>query len=181
MKTLLKLLGMGLVLTTLAACDPAVKTDYDPSFDFQSLKTFTFKPQNRKPADPLAANTLVSDRIRQALESQLTAAGYQYQTKAEPDFLVAYHFRTKQQTDIEDLDYGMPYRWRWGFGPDLLVRHYTVGTLIVDLIDPKTRKLIWRGSVSNDLATGPQGSEKQINDGAQALISRFLKDTSRPS
>ncbi len=108
MRTFLKFPGIGLVVATFSACDQSVKTDYDPSFDFHSLKTFTFKPQNREPSDPLATNTLVRDRIQQALASQLTAAGYQRQVEAEPDFLVAYHFRTKQETEIQDLDYGMP-------------------------------------------------------------------------
>src|SRR2546429_2425882 len=45
---------------------------------------------------------------------------------------------------------------RWGFGgfgdATTTVETYTVGTLVVDLFDAKTEKLIWRSSSSDTLS-----------------------------
>ncbi|MDG4871046.1 DUF4136 domain-containing protein, partial [Guyparkeria sp. 1SP6A2] len=49
--------------------------------------------------------------------------------------------------------YNPYYGPRWGLGGSLqtetTVREYDVGTLMVDLVDNKTGKLIWRGTVAD--------------------------------
>jgi len=55
--------------------------------------------------------------------------------------------------------------WRWGgeFGnTTTTVENYKVGTLVVDLFDANTKKIIWRGS-SND--TLSDKSDKNFKSG----------------
>lgn len=169
--------AMSLILIAIVAYGMTVKTDWDTSYDFSKLKTFAFAKQHRGPDDPLSTNTLVNDRIRKALESQLEEHGYQYQP-SNPDFLIAYTVSSKERMQIEDFSYGFPGRWRWGFGPDIWTRYYTEGSAVFDFIDPSTKKLIWRGMVTDTVQTGPKDSEKQIDKGAEELVKHFMKDIS---
>ena len=61
-----------------------------------------------------------------------------------PDFRVALH--TGQQSKVRVTDYGYGYGvGRWG-GGGLDVYQYQEGTLILDVVDAKTKKLMWRGT-----------------------------------
>jgi hypothetical protein len=174
-------LGLSLVLAAAAAAyGMSVKTDYDKSYDFGRLKTFSFRVQRRSDSDPLKANTLVADRIEGALRAQLEAHGFQYQPEGRPDFVAAFYARKKEKVQIEDLDYGLPFRrrWRWGFGPDIWTRYYTEGSVMVDFIAPQTKQLVWRGVVT-DTISGVGQSEKQISQGADELVKHFMKDIGR--
>lgn len=152
-----------------------VKTDYDRSFDFGTLKTFVFKEQARPDGNVLQRNTLVDNRIREALRRDLEARGFRYQPDGQADFVVAYYARETERAEVEPVGYGMPLHWRWGWGPGVWTRYYTQGSLVVDLIEPTNNQLIWRGRVT-DTVTGLDQSEKQIDRGADQLVKRFAKD-----
>jgi hypothetical protein len=152
-----------------------VKTDYDKSFDFGKLRTFAFREQNRPDGSVLQRNTLVDNRIREALRRDLEARGFRYQPDGPADFVVAYYARETEKAELEPVGYGMPLRWRRGWGPRVWTRDYTQGSLVVDLIEPANNQLIWRGRVT-DTVTGLDQSEKQINKGADQLVKHFAKD-----
>ena len=180
MKIIRTALVLGMLLTAAAAYGMSVKTDYDKSYAFGGLKTFKFREQRRSDNDPLKTDTLTAGRIQDALRAQLEARGFQYQADGPADFVVAFYARSKEKTEIEDLDYGMPFRrsWRWGFGPDIWTRYYTEGSVMVDFIDPRTRQLVWRG-VATDTIKGLGQSEKQVNQAADELVKHFVKDTGK--
>jgi hypothetical protein len=156
----------------------SVKTDYDKSFDLNRLKTFTFKEQRRSDGNLLQRNTLVDNRIKDALRRDLEARGFRYQPDGQTDFIVAYYARQTERAEAEPLGYGMPLRWRWGWGPRVWTRYYTQGSLVVDFIDPTDNQLIWRGRAT-DTVKGLDQSEKQISQGADQLIKHFVKDSSK--
>lgn len=180
MKIIRTALVLGMLLMAAAAYGMSVKTDYDKTYAFGGLKTFTFREQRRSDHDPLKTDTLTADRIRDALRAQLEARGFQYQPDGPADFVVAFYARNKEKTEIEDLDYGLPFRarWRWGFGPDIWTRYYTEGSVMVDFIDPRSKQLIWRGVVT-DTIKGLSQSEKQVNKGVEELVKHFVKDTGK--
>ncbi len=47
---------------------------------------------------------------------------------------------------------------------------------MVDMIDPKTNMLVWRGVVL-DTVNGVGQSEKQVREAARDLVKRFVKDS----
>ena len=168
----------------------SVKSDYQRNFDFSQLRTFTFKT-DRASNDPLSTNTLEAGRIQNALTAQLQANGFT-QSSQNPDFIVAFYSRTIQKTQVQSFGgfgpgfgrgqgfgwgYGIPYRarWRWGYGPDIWTTNYTQGCVMADIVDARTNELVWRGKVT-DTVNGIGQSEKQANQAAKDLVTRFLKD-----
>ncbi len=182
--------GMLVLFALTAVFAMSVKSDYQKNFDFSQLRTFTFKT-DRASSDPLSTNTLEAGRIQNALTAQLQANGFN-QSSQNPDFIVAFYSRTKERTQVQSLGgfgpgfgwgrgfgwgYGIPYRarWRWGYGPDIWTTNYTQGCVMADIIDARTNQLVWRGKVT-DTVNGIGQSEKQANQAAKDLISKFLKD-----
>lgn len=166
---------LSLLLVAGNAFGMKVKTDYDKSFDFGKLKTFTFKEQQRPDGNLLARNTLADSRIREALKKDLEARGFRYQPDGQADFVVAYYARERERSELEPIGYGMPYRWRWGWGPSVWTRYYTEGSMVVDFIDPGNNQLFWRGRVT-DTVKGLDQSDKQIAKGVDGLVKHFEKD-----
>ena len=180
--------------TITAAFGMSVKSDYEKTFDFSQLHSYTFKT-DRAIGDPLSTNSLEAGRIRDALAAQLNANGFTEATQS-PDFIVAFYSRTKEKSQIQSSGlgglgygrgfgfgrgfgwgYGIPYRarWRYGFGPDIWTTTYTQGCVMADVIDVRTNDLVWRGVVK-DTVNGIGQSEKQANQAAKDLVRQFVKD-----
>jgi hypothetical protein len=180
-----------------AAFGMSVKSDYEKSFDFTQLHTFAFKT-DRASNDPLNTNTLEAGRIQNALAAQLENNGFT-QATGSPDFIVAFYSRSKQKTQVQSMGgfgpglgagfgrfgygrgfgwgYGIPGRGRWrrGYGPDIWTTNYTQGCVMADVIDARTNQLVWRGKVT-DTINGVGQSEKQTDQAAKDLVSKFVKD-----
>ena len=164
------------LLSVILSCGIAfganVKTDYDRSFDFARLRTFTFRSEWKRDRN---ANTLVDNRIEDALKRDLEARGFRYVPDGPADFVVAYYTHEREKVEPTSIGYGMPYRWRWGWGPAFWTRYYTEGSVLVDFVTQSDRQLVWRGRVTNTVS-GLDESKKQIDKGVKELVSHFEKD-----
>ena len=166
-------MGMLLGLLVVSAAAQTVQTDYDKTFRFSNLKSFSFAVQGREATDPLAADSLNDRRIRQGLESQLLINGYEL-GGGKSDFVIAYYVTTKNKLNVQDFSYGPP---RWFGSRDIRVNQYSEGTLLVDFIDTKTNQVIWRGRASGTLEL--KGVDKKISKSIEKLVKQFVKDTQK--
>ncbi|HKU72797.1 MAG TPA: DUF4136 domain-containing protein [Pyrinomonadaceae bacterium] len=166
---------LGLVLGLLigSAAAQTVQSDFDRTFQFSNLKTFSFAVQRRGATDPLAADSLNDGRIRTGLESQLIANGFRSET-VKADFVIAYYVTTKNKLSVQDYGYGPP---RWFGGRNIRVDQYSEGTLMVDFIDTRTNQVIWRGRASGTLEM--KGVDKKISKSTEKLVKQFVKDTTK--
>lgn len=183
-----KLLLISIALALLSVTALAeTKSDYDRSYDFSTLQTWDFKVITRMPEDPVGTNTLWNQRIHDGLVEHLAQVGYRKLRDGEPDFLVTYFMGIKEKYDIRYIDYGFPGRWgnwghwgRWygwtpGYGQvDVWRIPYNESTLVVDLIDPHTNQLVWRGYDTQTIDFDK--SEKTIHKSVENLIKRFKHD-----
>jgi hypothetical protein len=173
MKTLrvIGVLGMLLGMLVVSAAAQSVQSDFDRTFKFSNLKTFSFTVQNRATTDPLASDTLNDGRIRTGLETQLRANGFRMETET-PDFVIAYYVTSKNRLNVQDYSYGPPRLWG---NRDIRVNQYAEGTLMVDFIDVRTNQVVWRGRATGVLEL--KGVDKKINKSTEKLVKQFVKDT----
>jgi len=169
----MSVLGMLLGMLVISASAQSVQSDYDRSFRFSDLKTFSFATQRRGATDPLKGDSLNDGHIRNGLESQLTANGFRMETE-KPDFVIAYYVTTKNKFNVQDYGYGPP---RWFGSRDIRVNQYEEGTLMVDFIDAKNNQVIWRGRASGTLEM--KGVDKKISKSVEKLIKQYVKDTTK--
>src|SRR3979490_1797376 len=157
-------------LTLLLACvsfAQRVKTDYDHSANFGQYKTYSWEKVETK--DPLLV-----DRIKDAVNSALAAKGWTLVPSGGDVEAFAIETTQNQQTlDTFYNGFGGGRRWGGfgGFGDATTTTEtYTVGTLVVDLFDAKTKNLIWRGSSSDTLSNNAEKNTKNLDKGGNKMF-----------
>jgi len=139
-------------LLLLSACkiSPPVTTDYDADYDYSKLTHYAWV----EPKDRSKVTTLDDRRQINAIETILNRKGFDKGNEhAKPNFLLRIHTITDKKTDVDTF-----YRV-WGYYPyywpnrytGTIVREYEIGTLVLDIVDPVKKEVIWRGSVSRKL------------------------------
>lgn len=129
-----------------------VVTDWDREARFVAFKTFAFT-KGLGIRDPK-----IRDSIERAVAVEMENAGFrQVASEAEADLLVAAHGRVATDSHIDIATFGYDYWWG-GYGATVAVRDVDVGTLIVDVVDAKAKKLVFRsiasGSLPREAGTG---------------------------
>ncbi|MCU1233962.1 MAG: hypothetical protein JWP63_1929 [Candidatus Solibacter sp.] len=166
-RKILATLGIVLLATT-ASFAQQVKTDYDRSTDFNQYKTYSWQKVQTE-------DSLWADRIQEAVNSTLAAKGWTQVPSGGNVAIVAIEMTRNQQTlDTFYNGFGGGWRWGGGFGDSTTtVDNYKVGTLVVDLFDANTKKLIWRGSSSDTLSDKSDKNIKNLDKGVQKMFNHF--------
>ena len=167
--TIAATLGLILILAAISFAQ-GVKSDYDHSANFSQYKTFSWEKVQTK--DPLLV-----DRIKDAVNSALSAKGWTLVPSGGDVEVFAIETTQNQQTlDTFYNGFGGGRRWGGfgGFGDaTTTVETYKVGTLVVDLFDGKTEKLIWRSSSSDTLSDNPDKNTKNLGKGVNKMFQHF--------
>ena len=160
-----------MVSAALVACTGVpVSTDFNTDYDYAAVSSYAWLPRPEPEGDDVKSTELYNDlshqRVKAAVDQQFRARGYELVDNSdEASVLVTYHLGLEDKTRIDSFGswythfgYYPCYHCvgRPGFGPpyfhddDLWVREYTENTLIIDLVDPKTKQLLWRGSAKRN-------------------------------
>jgi uncharacterized protein DUF4136 len=150
-----------------------VKTDYDRAANFSQYKTYSW--EKVQTPDPLWV-----DRIKASVNAALAAKGWtQVESGSDISIIVMEINRNHQTLNTFYDDFGGGWRWRGfgGFGESTTTSEiYTVGTLVVDLFDAKTKMLVWRGMSSGMLSDKSDTNIKNLNRGVQKMFQHFPPD-----
>ena len=169
--------GIALILAT-ASFAQQVKTDFDRSADFSQYKTYSWEKVHTQ-------NPLWVDRIKAAVNSALEAKGWMQAESGGNVSIMAMEMNQSHQTLNTYYDsFGGGWGWRGrfggGFGDSTTTEStYKVGTLVVDLYDSSTKKLIWRGSASDTLSDKSDKNIKNLDKGVEKMFDHFPPDTRR--
>jgi hypothetical protein len=93
-------------------------------------------------------------------------------TKSDnPDILLDLHVKTKEQMQATATTTGPGYGYgygRYGYGggfstTQISYDEYTIGTLIITLVDNSSQKIVWQGTGSKTLAENASTAKKESN------------------
>jgi hypothetical protein len=175
MNTQLKTFGFtGIVLLLATATFAGVKTDYDRKADFSRYKTYSWEKVQTQ--DPLWV-----PRIKDAVNTTLATKGLTPVDSGGDISIVAMEM-TKTNRTLNTYYDGFGGGWRWGGGfgnATTTVDNYKVGTLVIDLFDPKTKDLLWRGSSSDTLSKDSAKNIKNLDKGVQKIFDHFPPDAKK--
>jgi hypothetical protein len=143
-----------------------IRTDFDHHTNFSQYKTYSWAKVDTP--DPLW-----NDRIKEAVDRQLRAKGWNEVPSGGDVSIVAVgttHEKPTLQTFYDGFD-----GWLWSGFADATtyVENYTVGTLVIDMFDTNTKRLIWRGSASDVLSGKPEKDEKKVDSAVSKLFEHF--------
>ena len=156
----------------IAGCQSSpvdVFSDYDPAADFASLKTYGWynEPVIESGKPFKHANDIVDQRIRINIDANLAGKGFTQTGADSADFQINYGVTKEKQMDVRNYHTyggyapGFNYYGGYGYGrygrhagvglayntgvTETQVTYYEQGTLIVDVINPASDTLVWRG------------------------------------
>lgn len=150
----MKVLLFAVSLLLTACAGTRISTDFDTSYNFSSVKTYAWLSADKKiVADPYVDNDLMLARVHRSIDQQMLQAKLKKVSSADSaDILLSYHLSSHQK--ISSTNYGDHFGYypcsfcgpnNHHYGHDTKIRQYREGSFMVNLIDPKTKKLVWRG------------------------------------
>ena len=153
-----------------------VSSHVDRGINFARYRTYDWGPADALPTgDPrLDKNPFFKDHVEGAVEKQLAARGLEMSSWGTPDLLIHYHASINQRIDVNRLDR----RYGYCYGVDCLpdVIEYEAGTLVLDIVDSRTNRVIWRGW-AQDTVEGVLNNEdemaRQINEAITRMLARL--------
>ncbi len=145
-----------------------VSTDFDPSTNFAMFRTYYWAK-----SDAIPGNDIQNQRIMNAVDGWLMQKGWTKAPKGTADVAIAAHVSTNTKKTLETF-YGGWGGWGWGgWGPSTAeVRTYLEGTLIIDMFNAKTQKLIWRGTATDTISDDQEKNAKHIDKGIQKMFEK---------
>jgi hypothetical protein len=163
-------------LLMLAACAsiPAVQTDHDPAVDFARYRTYSWREK------PTGGTALSMQRIVMRIDEQLQAKGWRLVAADSADIAIAAHVATHEEHRLDTFYDGPMWNgWGWygpwAWGPPMgyqrtRVASYTVGTLVVDMFDTRTKRAVWSGMAEDTIPNTPQ----KINADIDAAVAKMF-------
>ncbi len=149
-----------------------VKVDFDKDANFSAIKTFAVK------IGTSWGNPLSEKRVVAEIEQALTEKGWTRADEATADAIVVLHGATEVKKDLNTFysgGYG-GYGWRGmgGMGSSsTTVSEYTVGTLVVDIFDAKSKELRFRGTASDEVSDKPEKNQKKLAKASDKMFKDF--------
>jgi hypothetical protein len=131
------------------------KNDFDPDVDFSRFHTFTFIGGKDIERSGWLDDPEMRERFKNFISGALEMRGLKEVPKdGNYSLAVRYWVARRQKQDVTVVDYGPSMAWggyppywtgMWGYSyEEYVVTNYIQGTLVVDLIDPATKELVWR-------------------------------------
>ncbi len=155
------------LLTAFFVYAQKVQTDYDHQYSFSQLHSFTVQ------FGSVWNNPLQQQRAKEDIVRELTAKGWtEAPDAASADAVVVIHGATQQEKSLDTWYSG----GGWGWGPGMAtttVNTVNVGTMVVDVFDARTKKLVFRGTASDDISDKPEKNAKKIDKAVQKMFKDF--------
>jgi len=162
------------VLLVVATTWAKISTDFDHNVDFGNYKTYSW---GKLETD----SSFWDERVKSAIDNQLAAKGWR-PVSSGGDVIVNAFGKTHSEHTIDTFYEGEAWLWR-GFGnfatSTMTVDTYKVGTLVVDMFDPHTKNLIWRGVASDTLFSNPEKNTRKLDGEVRKMLLHFPPNLSR--
>ena len=157
--------------------------DYDRTVDMKSFKTYAWA--STPDISIYDDNPLMHSRIKNAIEYYLGKGGMVENTD-DPDLWVTYYGESDRDFKVNThatAGYGFGAGWAWDpyWGNSAVGMTATTpveqkaGTLVIDMWDAKTMKIVWRGTMTATIPENPQKSHKKLDKGIEKMVKKWQK------
>jgi hypothetical protein len=150
-----------------------VSSHVERGLDVTRYRTYDWGPADALPTgDPrLDNNPFFKDRLQGAVERHLSAKGLSLASGGRADLLIHYHASVTQRLDVAGVDY------RYGYtDPQPNVVEYEQGTIVLDVVDVRTKRVIWRAWAQGSLSgfiDDQRGMERRIDEAVTKMMKAF--------
>ena len=172
LKRLCVVLAAAVLVLPASAAAQDTKVDFDKAFDFSTIKTYAIKIGTGW------GNDLSERRVLTEFDQALTGKGWKKVAEGQADAIVLLHGATANKANATTFYSGMGgYGYR-GYGGGMgtastMVTEYTVGTLVVDIFEAKSKNLIFRGTAEDEISDNPEKNKKKIEKASAKIFKNF--------
>lgn len=169
MKTL-KLVSLLSAFIFLSCSSVRVNADYDKKANFSGYKSYAYFKNG---IDKAEISDLDKKRILYAIDDAMASKGF---SKSEtPDVLISIFTKEREVVNLYQ-NYGFGWGWGWGPGWGMGYNRTTStpeGTLFIDIIDAKTKELVWQGQGTGYLTTNTNKKEECIKEFVTRILEQY--------
>ncbi len=170
-------LAIAIALSTIACATMQVGSHVARGHTFTQYRTFEWGPRDALPTgDPrLDGDPVFHDYIQGAVEKALAARGFTRAETGAPDLLIHYHASVTRRIDVNRIDRERGYVY--DEAAETRVFDYEAGFLILDVIDARTNRLMWRGWARDDFAKflGSDRMVREINEAVRRMVEELSR------
>ena len=156
-----------------------VETDFDPAVDFTGFQSFSFIGGQELTRTGLLSDPSIRERLKNFIAGAMEPRGLHEVPTDQKYSLAVRYWVARQQKNEETVVLspdpflaGYPAYWTgpWGWSyEEYVIHHYVQGTLVIDLIDPATKDLVWRTFLRQKI----EDREKAYREAKQNLAKSF--------
>jgi len=164
----------GIFLTTLFLASSAFAQNVSYNFD------------TKADSQSMDIDELTMNQLGETLDAEFAKKGLTKTTAATADLVIVYQLAIRNEKELTTYSSGFSTGPYWGGGwygggggySTTSVNTLTIGTLGLDIYDPSTKQLIWRGVATKTLDTGAKPGKRQRN--MTKAIAKLLKNFPPP-
>jgi hypothetical protein len=163
---------LGLSLLLLAAVSVAAQkatVDWDHGINFSEYRTFMWVQQ------PHMENPAMDRRVTDDINKELAHRGWKL-VNENADVGVVVHGSLGSEMTLERFYVGFPegWQWQWWDAPTVTkVTTFSLGTLVVDLFDTKTKHVVWRGIATDTFSEKAKKNEHRLEEAIEDMFGHF--------
>jgi len=153
--------------------------------DFTRYRTYAWGPADALPVSDqrLRENPFFVDDVHGAIDTELQDRGLRPVTSEPADLLIHYHAAVIGRVEVPSRV--GPLRDCVGERCRTEVTEYDAGTLVIDVVDAATQRVIWRGWAEHrleDMLDDPRQVRRRVRDAVHRMAERLpLTIVGRPS
>ncbi len=167
----MKFIVTSLLLLLITACSAPKNASaiYQTRYDFSQVEKYSIYDRNSEFSEFQNISDITRNGIEIAIEKSMEKQGFHYSEQSDADLIVSYHIINGNRQDYSKYNKGVRYcehcvrasTWQaeekdWSLSP---------GNLILDLVDPKSKRSVWRSVYPLDI---------DIKDNSRAVNEKIL-------
>lgn len=165
------------LVSILTSCSSVyVNTDYDKKANFAAYKTYAY---NKSSIDKLEVSDLDKKRILYAIDAVMPTK--QFSKSENPDVLINIFTKERERVNVyNNMGWGYGFGWGWGpgwgMGMGMGFTQTTTtpeGTLYIDIVDAKTKELVWQGIGTGYLTTNFEKKDERIAEFVSKILEQY--------
>lgn len=180
---MLKIIIMSALFTLLGACASNQKAGvvYHDSFDFSGVKSYSLYDRNSTFTDTQNLLDTRRNAIEIAIERTMANKKFSYQSPDNADVIVTYHVFNGKKNEYANYNKSIRFcasclratTWK----TDQKYATVNRGSLVVDLVDPKQNRSVWRSVYPLGLKAKENSAD--TNDRIKQAVSTMLAEYPR--
>lgn len=162
-----------LLLFALASCSSVrVNADYDKQAEFSKYKTYAYLKSS---IDKAEISDLDKKRILRSIDQEMSAKGF---SKSEnPDMLLSIFTKERERVDVyNNVGFGWGWNPYWGMNTTSVSRT-PEGTLFIDIVDAKTKEMVWQGEGTGYLTKNTNKKDERTQQFVSKILAQYPPQT----